>query len=705
VKKFAAEMSGESPGTFLSAVEDVLRHVIVSDGNTDAWQGALSALRRHTRPYLHCEEDVSKAEDLWNQARVAIGEVAQRGQAHRTFQSNRQAQFAHDISQVLSTTPDINALGDVVARRMPDLGIPSCYLSLYEDPSAPTGWSRLILAYDRANAQHPDARIALEPGGRQFPSQQLVPADLLPQNRQYSVVVLPLFFGEEQLGFVLFEAGPREGDVYQTLHISLAGALHSARLLQQVTSRGLQLQTAAEVSHAATSILAPAKLIQQIVDLACSRFDLYYVGLFLVNTDEGDPAGGPARSWAVLQAGTGEAGRKMLEQGYRLEVGGGSVIGRCVAEGRAIIALDVGKKAVHFGNPLLPETHSEVVLPLTNRGKVIGALSIQSTQEAAFDEEDTAVFQTMANQLANAIANARLYDQAQQEIAERKQAEEALRQRTLELEAQNAELDAFAHTVAHDLKSPLSAMILLSTMLEEQFEKMASEKVKDTLLRISQTGYTSANIIDELLLLSSVRKEDVQLEPLDMASIVAEAQERLIDMLVEYQAEVSRAAEWPVALGHAPWVQEIWVNYISNAVKYGGWPEQGVPPRIELGFDSPSNAHVRFWVRDNGPGLALEEQAQLFAPFTRLHQVRAGGHGLGLSIVQRIAERLGGEVGVESEVGQGSMFYFTLPTTARKVPGYPGPELHLPLEVVAASASQLVDQVGYDGPVRPAWRR
>jgi signal transduction histidine kinase len=367
------------------------------------------------------------------------------------------------------------------------------------------------------------------------------------------------------------------------------------------------------------------------------------VGLFLIS---GETDG----AWAVLRVASGEAARQMLAQGHRLKVGGKSMIGQCIADHQPRIALDVGEEAVWFNNPLLPETHSEMALPLVTREGAIGALSIQSRERGAFGEAEVAVLETLAGQLANAIASARLYDQALQ--------------RTLELEAHNAEIDAFAHTVAHDLKSPLSAVILLSTMLEEQFEEMASEKVKDTLRRISQTGYRSANIINELLLLSSVRKEDVQLEPLDMASIVAEAQERLVDMLVEYQAEVSRAAEWPVALGHAPWVEEIWVNYINNAVKYGGRPEQGVPPRIELGFDAPSDAHVRFWVRDNGLGLALEEQARLFAPFTRLHQVRAGGHGLGLSIVQRIAERLGGEVGVESQMGEGSLFYFTLPVAA-----------------------------------------
>jgi two-component system sensor histidine kinase/response regulator len=119
-----------------------------------------------------------------------------------------------------------------------------------------------------------------------------------------------------------------------------------------------------------------------------------------------------------------------------------------------------------------------------------------------------------------------------------------------------------------------------------------------------------------------------------------------------------------VAVGYAPWVEEIWVNYISNAIKYGA-----NPPHIEIGADPQTDGEVlRFWVRDHGPGLTPEQAAQLFTPFVQLHQVKATGYGLGLSIVQRIAERLGGTVGVESQPGQGSLFFFTLPkaTTEEK---------------------------------------
>jgi signal transduction histidine kinase len=141
-----------------------------------------------------------------------------------------------------------------------------------------------------------------------------------------------------------------------------------------------------------------------------------------------------------------------------------------------------------------------------------------------------------------------------------------------------------------------------------------------------------------------------------MGALVEETVQRLHNLIAEYQAEIIVAKEWPTAIGHAPWVAEIWVNYLSNAIKYGGRP-----PRAELGADQSPDGGVRFWVRDNGKGLTAEEQQRLFTPFTQLHHSQAVGHGLGLSIVQRIAAKLGGAVGVESAPGKGSLFWFTLP--------------------------------------------
>ncbi len=164
--------------------------------------------------------------------------------------------------------------------------------------------------------------------------------------------------------------------------------------------RAVQLTTVAEVGRAATSTLDPGKLTQQTVDLLRERFDLYYAGLFLV-----DEAG----DYAVLEAGTGEPGRVMKEQGHKLLVGGGSMVGAACAERKAHIALDVGAESVRFANPLLPDTRSEMALPLAVGGRVLGALDVQSVRPAAFSDEDIAVMQLAADQVAVAVDNARKF--------------------------------------------------------------------------------------------------------------------------------------------------------------------------------------------------------------------------------------------------------------------------------------------------------
>jgi PAS domain S-box-containing protein len=245
------------------------------------------------------------------------------------------------------------------------------------------------------------------------------------------------------------------------------------------------------------------------------------------------------------------------------------------------------------------------------------------------------------------------------DVTERKEAQQALQEYAQELESRNAELDAFASTVAHDLKNPLTAILGLTGMLATSYARLSSERREESLTNINQAGRKMASIIDELLLLSSIRKrEQIPRDLLDMGTIVAEAQRRLAPLIAEYGAEVNVPATWPLAIGYAPWVEQVWVNYLSNAIKYGGRPAL-----ITLGYNppNPSDDQLRFWIRDKGAGLTPEAQQKLFIEFSRLDQVGTTGHGLGLSIVRRIIGRLGGEVGVESQVGQGSTFFFTLP--------------------------------------------
>ena len=178
---------------------------------------------------------------------------------------------------------------------------------------------------------------------------------------------------------------------------------------QDLEHRSTQLQVAAEVARDATSARELDDLLNRAVNLIRDRFGFYHAGIFLV-----DEVG----EYAVLRAATGEAGRQMLEQGHRLKVGEVGIVGYVAGRGEPRIALDVGADAVHFENPLLRETRSEMGLPLRLGERVIGALDVQSQEEAAFDEGDVAVLQTMADQLAIAIENVRLLHDMQQTVRE-----------------------------------------------------------------------------------------------------------------------------------------------------------------------------------------------------------------------------------------------------------------------------------------------
>ncbi|HZY42169.1 MAG TPA: hybrid sensor histidine kinase/response regulator, partial [Anaerolineae bacterium] len=227
------------------------------------------------------------------------------------------------------------------------------------------------------------------------------------------------------------------------------------------------------------------------------------------------------------------------------------------------------------------------------------------------------------------------------------------------LATRNAELDAFAHTVAHDLKNALNTIMGYAEMLDSDLNELPAETIHFSTRAISRMSHKMNNIIEELMLLAGVRNQTVIAQPLDMAAIVAEAFQRIDYLVCDSHAEVSVPSNWPIALGYGPWIEEVWVNYVSNAIKYGG--ASGQTPRVELGATPLADGFAQFWVRDNGRGLSPDDQARLFVQFERLDQARATGHGLGLSIVKRIVERLGGQVGVDSEVGVGSTFSFTLP--------------------------------------------
>jgi PAS domain S-box-containing protein len=242
------------------------------------------------------------------------------------------------------------------------------------------------------------------------------------------------------------------------------------------------------------------------------------------------------------------------------------------------------------------------------------------------------------------------------EVTDQVEAQNTLHQQNQDLKALSQELDAYAHTVAHDLKQPLTAIVGLTDLLQEALAGQVDERTERIVGMVGDTACKMSDIVQGLLLLASARQHEVVQRPLDMAAVVEAARMRLARDLDAYDCDLIVPDAWPRAMGYAPWVESVWTNYISNALKYGGRPA-----RVELGAAEEDAGMVRFWVRDNGTGLTAEEQGRLFSPFSQLERSSQVGHGLGLAIVRRIVGKLGGQVGVDSQPGEGSTFWFTLP--------------------------------------------
>lgn|GEM_PF-1045615 len=241
------------------------------------------------------------------------------------------------------------------------------------------------------------------------------------------------------------------------------------------------------------------------------------------------------------------------------------------------------------------------------------------------------------------------------DVTETKETKRMLEEQNSTLSERNQELDAFTHSVAHDLKNPLSLIIGYAEIISEEGLTLPAEELKDYADSILFNSRKMISIINALLLLASVRKEEVSYNPLDMHTIVNDALRRLRLLIRDRGASIILPPEWMAVRGYGPWVEEVWANYVSNAIKYGGDPCE-----VRIGCEREGDM-VRYWVRDNGGGIPEDKFSQLFTPFTRFSQLEIEGHGLGLSIVGRIVQKLGGTVAARALPEGGSEFSFTLP--------------------------------------------
>ncbi|NWG34202.1 MAG: PAS domain-containing protein [Chloroflexi bacterium] len=414
-----------------------------------------------------------------------------------------------------------------------------------------------------------------------------------------------------------------------------------ADLVHGLTKRTIQLQTAADVARAATSILDINDLLPSVVELIRDHFEYYYVGMFLI-----DEAG----EWAVLRAASGEMGRQMLEMGHRLKLEDSSMVGWCIKHKQARIALDVGEDAVRFVNPLLPLTRSEIALPLIAHGNVIGAMTIQSEKPAAFSRVDITALQAMADLVANALENARLFTER---VGLNK-----------ELESQNEELERFTYTVSHDLRSPLVTIRGFLGYLRQDVSSGDMTRFDHDLNRIASAVDKMQTLLNELLELSRIGRIANPPEAIPFGELVREAVELLSGPLEAGKIRMEINGAFPMVLVDRLRVAEVLQNLISNAIKFMGDQPN---PVIEIGAaGTDADGKPILYIRDNGVGIDPKYHDRIFGLFNRLDP-SIEGTGIGLTLVKRIVEIHGGRIWLDSELGRGATFYFTLPIPEPKI--------------------------------------
>ena len=219
------------------------------------------------------------------------------------------------------------------------------------------------------------------------------------------------------------------------------------------------------------------------------------------------------------------------------------------------------------------------------------------------------------------------------------------------------DLDAYARSVAHDLKNPISSVVSLSELIQMSLAENKLDEAVEMVKMVQIQSGKMIRIIDDLLILSRLRKEDVRIIPVDIKKILHDVMERLYSEINSGNVTFEMPETWPEVLGHDQWIEEVFVNIIINGIKYGG-----KPPVIKLGYEKADNSTYRIWIQDNGNGLPSGSLEKIFKDFERLDRTDIQGLGLGLSIVKRIVEKLGGNVSVESTniPGEGCKFSFTL---------------------------------------------
>ncbi|MBN1219051.1 MAG: hybrid sensor histidine kinase/response regulator [Anaerolineae bacterium] len=420
--------------------------------------------------------------------------------------------------------------------------------------------------------------------------------------------------------------------------IQVTGELQEANVA--LSKRAVQLEASNQVSQQITSVLELNELLTAVVRSIQTKFGYYFVGVWLLNE---------AKDRVILQAGLGRDGSQRLEPGWPIELDTGhGIIAWVARSGQVYRADDVSVDDRFLVMDLLPETRSEVAFPLRIGQEVIGVLDIQSDQVARFDDEDQRMLQTLTNQIAIAIRNARLY----------------------ELEKQlNTDKDKFFSIISHDLRSPFTSLLGNTELMVKMIDRLSQEDIREMSQSINNQAKAAHRLLENLLTWSQLQRGRIEYDPgpVELHQLVGNTVTLLQEVAQSKEIQLEQTIEDELFVYADKYMIDTVIrNLTSNALKFtppGGQVILSARPNGFLpGKKGPSWVEVS--VIDTGVGISPEDIDKLFK--IEVHHTTPGtaqeqGTGLGLILCREMVEKNGGHIWVESELGQGTTVKFTVP--------------------------------------------
>lgn len=430
----------------------------------------------------------------------------------------------------------------------------------------------------------------------------------------------------------------------------------NATLEQRVKARTRDIELSSVVSRQITTMLDLDQLLKAIADQTKEAFQLYHVSVYLFDQEQ---------ERLLLAAGAGVVGEQMRKEGKSfLWFSDKGIVPEAARIETSVLVNDVGSDTRYLPNPLLPDTRSELAVPMIASGKRIGVLDLQANTPKHFNDDIVRVMSMLAEQLAIAVENATLFD----EVERARQEQVAM---TEQLRAVDSMKSQFLASMSHELRTPLNAILNFTKFVQTGMLGTVNDKQKDALTKTINSGKHLLALINDVLDITKIESNMLNLFVEKGVSLADELETTAAtaETLLGEKPDVTFVRDYdltqlPDIICDRRRVRQILLNLVSNACKF---TEKG---QVKLGARVDADAgQIHLMVRDTGPGIAAEDHAMIFEPFRQSHagMSKGGGTGLGLPIARRLAEAHGGRLSMESTVGQGTTFSVVLPIASAEL--------------------------------------